>query len=97
MEKFNNPLGAIGPGKAKPPAEKRPVKPRTGLNSKPDKSINPGAVPAMMGDVKKNPKPDVSMIAPSTAPARAAGSPDQRSGIDMAMATMADKMHPTGR
>ena len=99
MKYFHNPLG-LGPVKATPPAQKRPAQPKPPASSKPDKNVNQGAMPNMMGDVKKNPKPTIGaaqMIAPSTAPARAAGSPDQRSGLDQAMAALADKMHPAGR
>lgn len=90
---FHNPLGS---GPAQPPAQKRQAPPtKPGPNSKPDKGVNHGAVPNMMGDVKRNPKPTVHRIASSAGAPRV--SADTTSGVSSSMAALADKLHPTGR
>lgn len=74
----------------------KPVKPATkaavpGFNAKPDKNANAGQSPSMMGDKQKIKAPASPSIG-STAVPRASG--DVRSGMEVAMGQMADKMHP---
>lgn len=96
----NNPFAQLNSAPAKVKSAKRPtltVKP--GFNAKPDKSVNQGANLNAGQGVTKNPKPTPApgSVLPSTAQAKAAGSPSMDSGMDQAMAALANKLHPTGR
>ena len=84
--------GPLAP-KKKPLDSSRP-KPAavTSFNARPDANANAGAVPAMMGDKQKIARPPAPRIAASPQPQ--ATPTYGASGIDTAMAAMADKLHP---
>lgn len=85
------PPAAPTPAQATKPAAKAPA---PSFNSKPDKNVNQGAMPAMVGDRQKIARPPVQQIAASPGAARP---PAQSSGIESAMGSLADKMHPVKR
>lgn len=73
------------------PAPKNGAAPVKGpaFNSKPDKSVNQGASPAMLGDRQKIARPAAPQIAGTTQ----ARPQDQRSGMETAMGALADQLH----
>lgn len=86
---YNALAGAQTPPPMTMPAERL----EGGPNSRPNKDMNHGAVPSMMGDMKKIARPAYPTIA-STSPTRPAAA---SSGMETSMAALADKMHPPRR
>lgn len=89
----NQPVVKTVSAPAQPVKTTAPGGPKPGFNAKPDKSVNQGASPAMVGDKQKIQRPAAPQIAGTQPMARSAPS----SGIESAMGAMADKLHPVRR
>lgn len=91
MKPFTNPLHDSAAPAAKAPA---PPPARTAQDAKPSKDVNHGASPGIIGDRQVIARPPLHRIA-ATAPVRP--SSPQVSGMERAMAELADKTHAPKR
>ncbi len=87
----NQPVTKAAPTPAQ--STKQPMPAAPGPNAKPNKDANTGQSPAMVGDRQKIARPPAPQIASSAA----ARPTEQRSGMETAMGSMADRMHPPKR